>query len=154
MITRTIDERRPENGIIQFTRSDGFFGCPFRAVVARNRAGPRPERAHVDEPPDAGVLRGGDQVFGSLRMNPSESLLANLTNDADEVDDRINPGARTGQRIRLGNIGSLKFEVQVGGTGSGKDPHRIPGEAELLHDLGAYETGGTGDEDFHESFVP
>src|SRR5262249_15706855 len=57
-------------------------------------------------------------------------------------------------RVRVGNIGSLKFEVQVGGTGSGKDPHRIPGEAELLHDLGAYETRGTGAEDFHESFVP
>ena len=48
----------------------------------------RPERTHQHEPPDARLLRGGDEVACGIRHHAPE-VVGPARQDRDEVDDRL-----------------------------------------------------------------
>ena len=76
----------PEDHVLETGLDHGLLLRPLRRVVGNRALGcGRPERAHQDEPPDARLLCGRDEVLRSLRHHALEVLGAAL-DDRDQVD--------------------------------------------------------------------
>ena len=75
-------------------------------MIARARAGPRAERAHVQETPDAHGRRGVEHVEGGLVMHRFErdAARAVLADDPHQVDDHVAPGDRVGETARIQHV--------------------------------------------------
>src|SRR5207248_4885123 len=84
---------------------DHLLGLPLGAVVRNEvlRLLAHAERAHVDEPRDTGLLRGGEEIARPFDHDPAETLLAALT-DGDEVYDGVGTGRRAPQAVRIGHV--------------------------------------------------
>ena len=110
----------------------------------------RAKGAHQDEPPDACVFRGRDEVAGALLHHALELLLAPLT-DRHEVDDGVDvlDGASQAGVVRhLADDGPAR---QVARTRRVADEQLqvVSLVGERAHDGRADEAGAAGEENLH-----
>src|SRR5437667_417952 len=82
------DEARPEDHVLEPGGLDSLLHLPLGVVVGDEvlRLLARSEGAHQDEALDPGILRGRNEVAGSMLHHALELLLGALA-DRDQVDD-------------------------------------------------------------------
>src|SRR3990172_6830013 len=87
---RPVDHGGAEDRPVQPAGAPRFLGLPLGPVVAGARIRPRPQRAHVEETLDAGLLRHREHVGRGLGVEALEggAVEAMLADDPDEMDDR------------------------------------------------------------------
>src|SRR5262245_43735815 len=120
-------------------------------MIMRDRLGPGPERAHLNEAAHATPPGRAHEILCSFGMNLLEGLLADFADDSDQVDNRIDAIHRSSQRLRAGDISLMKF----GGGPFSKflgcrfvacqDPRLMTGSVDLCDDFPPHETGRSGD---------
>ena len=111
------------------------------------------ERAREDEPADAGLACGRDEIACPLRHDPLE-VCGPPDDDRDEVDDGVDAGDRRGQRRRIRDVAARELHAPC------RKPRRLarlPHErahrqltrTECVGDVRADEPRRAGDENRH-----
>ena len=86
-----------------------FFGGPFGLVITRGRIGPGAQGAHVDESPDLGLLCRRHEVPRATCMDVLKCALANLSDNAHEMDNGLHPVDRPVQRGHIQYVAGMNF---------------------------------------------
>ncbi len=67
------------------------------------------QRAHVDEPFDTGLPRGGHNILRAERVNVFKRALSDFTDDAHEMNDGVDAATGALKRIRVENISEMNL---------------------------------------------
>src|SRR3989441_6327550 len=161
-VAAAVDDRRAEDRPREPARSDRFLGGPLGLVIARSRAGPRPERAHVNVAANTGFHGRAQHVYRALDVDSLERRVEGglLTDDPDEVHDRVAAAdvgieATAHQHVALDALdGAEPLEIPLGAAAD-EAAHDVAFGAEGLDHCPTYETGPSGDKHpSHDAPIP
>ena len=94
--------------------ADERLGLRLGAGVVEGRVVGDAERAHVDEPPDAGLLHRGDDRPRALGVDQAQVRAAiEVARDRDQVDDGIDAGHRRGEGRRPGDVADPRLDLRA-----------------------------------------
>src|SRR6185312_6033004 len=152
------DDRWAEDGEIEVRGSgaDELLCFALGSQVAAGSALPiRAGGAHLQQPADLRVPRGGDEFRGEIHMYGVEGGAAALVENADEVDHRVHPAEQLAERAWIVDVRGDELDrredpevLPVTGTACGY-PHPVSVAHETRDELRTDEAGAAQHTDAH-----